>query len=260
MSNREALLAGTATSRLLDVHNFVGEKLKWHLQVLRDGELSATARLIAGLLMHDLNVTKRGAWRGQDEIARVLGINVRTVRRCIAELVARGHLRTTPSRGRGHAIVYEALLKADISRPEKADIPYTPKADISYSGGSQRRAPDARKADSGAPPFLEESFSPPLPPEASAADQELLRQVREGAPLGDVAWVLNGAFVASLGQAVYLVLFSDHGRAALERNRPAWAHLSKAWRDADPVGRSLQLIHRAKFASLNRYPAGGGAT
>lgn len=39
-------------SRLLDVHNFVAEKLKWQEQVLHDHSLSATAKVIGCQLMH----------------------------------------------------------------------------------------------------------------------------------------------------------------------------------------------------------------
>jgi hypothetical protein len=98
-------------SRLLDVHNFVAEKLRHQLQMLHDLGLSPSAKVLGCQLTHDLNVKKQGAWRSQAELSRLLGMDVKTVRRATAELVIRGHLVTTPSRGRGNAILYQALMK-----------------------------------------------------------------------------------------------------------------------------------------------------
>jgi hypothetical protein len=147
-------------SRLLDVHNFIAEKLRWQQQVLHDPRLSPTAKVIGCQLMHDLNVSKRGAWRSQADCAKLLNINVRTVRRCMAELVAGGHLLTTPSAGRGHAILYEALLKAGIMPA----IPDEKAGNLSAFSATEKRANRARKADTGARPFLYETITPPSPP------------------------------------------------------------------------------------------------
>lgn len=153
-------------SRLLDVHNFIGDKLRWQQQVLHDRELTPTSKVIGCQLMHDLNVSKRGAWRSQAEIAKLLHINVRSVRRCMAELVAGRHLVTTPSAGRGHAIVYEALLKADIlpaieqqKAGKKSALP-----------AQEKRTRSAGKADTGARPYLEEPIKPLSPQSAARAE------------------------------------------------------------------------------------------
>lgn len=161
-------------SRLLDVHNFVAEKLKWQEQVLHDHSISATAKVVGCQLMHDLNVGKRGAWRSQPEISALLGIHLRTVRRCMAELVQAGHLVTTPSRGRGHAILYEALICPSEPASKEGNTPpidaehrentSKEKGGKSRTGSEQKGANGARKSARNAPPLLDEPINPPLSP------------------------------------------------------------------------------------------------
>lgn len=161
-------------SRLLDVHNFVAEKLKWQEQVLHDHNISATAKVVGCQLMHDLNVGKRGAWRSQPEISALLGIHLRTVRRSIAELAQAGHLVTTPSKGRGHAILYEALIRTSEPASKEGNAPSidaeqrenvgTEKGGKSCRSSEQKGANGDRKAARNAPPLLDEPINPPLSP------------------------------------------------------------------------------------------------
>lgn len=67
-------------SRLLDIRNFVADKLKWQLQVIIDADLTANARLVRCLITHDLNVERGVAWRSQDNMALALGVHKTTVR------------------------------------------------------------------------------------------------------------------------------------------------------------------------------------
>lgn len=97
-------------SRLLDVHNFVADKLRWQQQVVVDEGLSASARLIGCLIAHDLNVERGAAWRAQENMAIALGVSLSTVRRGIAELAKRQHLAVRRSRGRSKTQQYSALL------------------------------------------------------------------------------------------------------------------------------------------------------
>lgn len=97
-------------SRLLDVHNFVGDKLRWQAQVLLDVRLSASARLVGCLIAHDLNVDRGAAWRAQENMAIALGVHLSTIRRGVAELAGAGHLAVRRSFGRGRTQNYVAML------------------------------------------------------------------------------------------------------------------------------------------------------
>ncbi|KQY66788.1 MULTISPECIES: helix-turn-helix domain-containing protein [unclassified Brevundimonas] len=97
-------------SRLLDVHNFVGDKLRWQTQVLLDVALSASARTVGCLIAHDLNVERGAAWRAQENMAVALGLSLSTIRRGIGELRRAGHLSVRRSRGRGRTQNYVAMI------------------------------------------------------------------------------------------------------------------------------------------------------
>lgn len=162
-------------SAFLDLHNFMAGKLAWQEAIIKDQALSPVARLIACQMMHDLHSERRGAWRSQDAMAALIGVDKRTVRRALAALVAAGYLKTTVSKGRGHANFYEALFdrlnmaqethaEATTLAPEKG----TPVSAIN----EEKRAPVSGKEDTGAPPYLEINLITPLTPLGSDAGQK----------------------------------------------------------------------------------------
>lgn len=168
-------------SRLLDVHNFVADKLRWQQQVVIDGGLSTSARLIGCLIAHDLNVERGAAWRAQDNMAIALGLSTRTVKRGIAELVALGHLAVRRSRGRGKTQNYSALLidaaedhdsidKVIAARKQatKKVTAVSPDPEEKGSGvsphGAEKVTPLTGKGDTRVPQSLDEPFNPPSPP------------------------------------------------------------------------------------------------
>lgn len=74
-------------SRPLDPARFNAEKLLWQRLVLQDPSLNAFAKVLAAFLTHYLNERRGGAWLSQPELARRLGVDVRTIRRATADLV-----------------------------------------------------------------------------------------------------------------------------------------------------------------------------
>lgn len=183
-------------SRLLDVHNFVGDKMRWQQQVLVDAGLSASAKVVGCLIAHDLNVERGSAWRAQENMALALGVSLSTVRRGIAELASLGHLAVRRSRGRGKTQHYAAMLidgaeahdsidKAIQARrdaaagdPEKV-APVTldgaekvapvngeasQKVSPLNSGDAEKVSPVTGKGGAGERQTLEDSITPPFPP------------------------------------------------------------------------------------------------
>lgn len=175
-------------SRLLDPARFNAEKLLWQRLVLQDPSLNAFAKVLAAFLTHYLNERRGGAWLSQPELARRLGVDVRTIRRATADLVEARWLTVTVSKGRGRSNVYRAILDATSDIQQKAlhleeptSITWTP-----LSGGPDGSRPQttvgdrengtplsksdtdngtssALKPDNLVPPILIETNSP-LPP------------------------------------------------------------------------------------------------
>lgn len=100
---------------LVDVAEFLRDKLAWHLQVMCDGRLTSSAKILASLLLHDLNCKYDGfAWRaqsGDDGLAARAGVTTRTIQSGVKELCDAGHLERVVARGRGRSNRYRALLK-----------------------------------------------------------------------------------------------------------------------------------------------------
>ncbi|MNQ17533.1 hypothetical protein D3C85_305490 [compost metagenome] len=78
--------------RRLDPDAFVAGKLAWHERLTKDPGLSLQAKAVAGLILHDLNASEGGAWRGQTSMAAVLGVSDRQLRRLLNELQQAGYL------------------------------------------------------------------------------------------------------------------------------------------------------------------------
>ncbi len=179
-------------SRLLDVHNFVGDKLRWQTQVLLDVALSPSAKNVGCLIMHDLNVERGAAWRAQENMAVALGLSTRSVKRAIAELAGRGHLAVRANRGRGRTQQYLAMLLDAAEDHDGIDrVIATRKAAGQLRSGdaesgaqkvtpvalegpekvtpvspepSEKVTSMARKGVTGVPQYLEDSSNPPFPP------------------------------------------------------------------------------------------------
>ncbi len=97
-------------SRLLDLENFVAEKLAWHQRIASDPTVSLSAKAVAGFILHDLNVSEGGAWRGQDSMAAGLGVSARQLRRLLDELEAASYLQVEVRKGRGRTNICRATL------------------------------------------------------------------------------------------------------------------------------------------------------
>lgn len=95
-------------SRPLDLENFVADKLAWHQQVATDPKLSLSAKAVAGLILHDLNADRGGAWRGQDSMASKLGVSVRQLRRLLKELEEASYLQVEVRSGCGRTNICRA--------------------------------------------------------------------------------------------------------------------------------------------------------
>lgn len=97
-------------SRLLDLENFVAEKLAWHQRIASDPTVSLSAKAVAGFILHDLNASEGGAWRGQESMAARLGVSPRQLRRLLDELEAASYLQVEVRKGRGRTNVCRATL------------------------------------------------------------------------------------------------------------------------------------------------------
>lgn len=158
-------------SRLLDVHNFVADKLAWHSRLMSDAALSLAAKGAGSLMLHDLNASQGGAWRGQESMAEKLGISSRQVRRALAELKAASYLEVDVGKGRGRTNVYRATIPSHENEPGT-----TPKNGTQVSAESSKnrtqvsavekenRTLAAEKQDTGVRQFLDDTITSPLPP------------------------------------------------------------------------------------------------
>lgn len=202
-------------SRLLDVHNFVADKLRWQAQVLLDVGLSASAKTVGCLIAHDLNVDKGAAWRAQENMAIALGVSLSTVRRGIAELHTLGHLHVRRSCGRGRTQNYAALIidgaeahdsidraiaarKAASSEAAEKVAPVTldgsekvapvtsdgpEKVSPVTCGDAEKVSPVTGKGGASERQSLEEPFTPPNPPSrANRVRRDWGEPVRSFAP------------------------------------------------------------------------------
>lgn len=251
-------------SRLLDPKRFMAEKLEWQHQVLCDPDLSAFGKTLGAFLMHYLDEAQGGGWTSQPFLAERLQVDVRTIRRAVAELETRGHLRVESSRGRGKANIYRALLKAEASRHDEnhrrassSAIPQiAPESRTEMSAQTlktrtdlssitaESRTFDAGKADSHALPTLIEPFTP-LPPKPGGP--------RPAARLGGQPQRTASPAVRSLGMvefpdvavrsAVIKCMGLDGARSYLDPND---------WRASDQT-----IVCRLKFsAEILRQRAG----
>lgn len=161
-------------SAFLELHDYMRSKLAWQEAAIRDQSLSPVARLIACQLMHDLHSERRGAWRSQESLAALIGVDVRTIRRGLAALAAKGYLKTTISRGRGHANFYEAIFPGLSSDTENRTPVSSDKAEnraLVSSDATENRTLVSEKPDTSAPPYQEINLNPPYTPQASDTQQ-----------------------------------------------------------------------------------------
>lgn len=229
-------------SRLLDVHNFVGDKLRWQTQVLLDGALSASARVVGCLIAHDLNVERGAAWRAQENMAIALGVSLSTVRRGIAELAARNHLSVRRSKGRGRTQNYVAMIldaaeahdsidqailarKASTAGALEKVAPVTLDAAEKVApvnvvgaervspvtgGDIEKVSPVTEKGGAGERQYLEESITSPLPPSrANRVRSSWGEPVRTAAPFP--CRQVRDAVIRRLGEAGARSWLDPHG-------------------------------------------------
>jgi hypothetical protein len=121
---------------------FTGQKFRWLEQIARDRQLPGLAAAVAIELCPTFNREQNGeGWKGQDTIARKLGVRREAVNRVLTAMVARGHL-TSKRRGRNHTNLYSFILK-DEAEPTRC-------AQARTSSGAddvRKSADDVREAE-----------------------------------------------------------------------------------------------------------------
>lgn len=272
-------------SRLLDVHNFVADKLRWQTQVLLDGGLTANARMVGALLAHDLNVERGAAWRSQENMALALQVSLSSVRRGLAELAAAGHLSVRRSRGRGKTQHYAALILDGIEAHDSIDkaiaarrgrmegvapvngdasekvapVNGDPAEKVAPVSGevAEKVAPAARKVFADERQTLYESLNPPLPPQKANRVRERwgADQCVTIAPFPDTS--VRAAVVCRLGEAGVRSWLDPHGwdpasRTIVCRLEGAATKLAReCGSELRAVGASV-VFDKPRFAALMR--------
>jgi Helix-turn-helix domain len=99
----------------------------WLQQVATDRTLPPMAASLAIVLAGYVNQRSGDAWPTQETLANAVAVNIRSVRRTIAELVERGHLEVVSSRGWHRPNSYRPIWKdrtatpgLDPSRPDSS--------------------------------------------------------------------------------------------------------------------------------------------
>lgn len=272
-------------SRLLDVHNFVGDKFRWQAQVLIDVDLSASAKVVGCLIAHDLNVERGAAWRAQENMAIALGVSVSTVRRAIAELASAGYLAVRRSCGRGRTQNYAALIvdgaeahdsidqaiqarksgpggapekvaPVTLDAPEKvAPVTLDAAEKVAPVTGDtfEKVAPVTGKGSRAANQTLEEPFTPPNPPtRANRVRRDWGEPVRSFAPFPFRP--VREAIVRRLGEEGARSWLDPHGWDGESRTIVTWlgGAADKLQRDC---GRELRAMDVAVVFDKARHRA-----
>ena len=185
--------------------SFDRDKLCWHEYVLADAELGAMPKVVAGVIMHDLNAQRGYAWRSQASIAATIGCTERTVQSAISELRRLGYIEV--NQGAGGSNHYAALIPS----------PGTPNVAKEISGGMTSGAnpassPAVAEAMAASPTDeagfrqdfldkpLEQAHAQPADPSNSSAeavdeeayDREALPERWSAAAIRDLAFQLVG--------------------------------------------------------------------
>ncbi|MGO4410637.1 MULTISPECIES: hypothetical protein [unclassified Brevundimonas] len=156
-------------SRRLDPENFVAEKLAWHQRIMHDPAVCRSAKSVASLLLHDLNPSEGGAWRGQGSMAASLDLSDRQLRRLLKQLETAAYLQIEVQKGRGRTNIYRATLPADQAEaPQKRTSTTGQIAENRTQVTAQtpkNRTSTSRKPDMGVRQFLYEPINRFPPPE-----------------------------------------------------------------------------------------------
>lgn len=149
-------------SRFLDPENFVAEKLAWHQRIAGDPTVSLSAKAVAGFILHDLNASEGGAWRGQESMAASLGVSARQLRRLLDELEEASYLQVEVRKGRGRTNICRATLpgeEAVASENRKSMAAQTvEKRKSATVQAPKKRTSASRKPDMGDRQFLYDSI------------------------------------------------------------------------------------------------------
>jgi hypothetical protein len=86
--------------------DFARQQFDWLKQVQDDPSISCSAFALAFAICRHVNADRRAAWPTQETLARLIHVNIRTVRRLAEELAAAGHLTIEVQRRRHDANVY----------------------------------------------------------------------------------------------------------------------------------------------------------
>lgn len=171
-------------TRLLDPENFVAEKLSWHQRVASDPTVSLSAKAVAGFILHDLNASQGGAWRGQESMAVGLGVSARQLRRLLEELEAASYLQVEVRKGRGRTNICRATLPDERAFASEKRTSTTVQAIEKRTAVTvqvrKNRTSATRKPDMGDRRFLYDPIRRFPPPEARRSRSEEVTPARIG--------------------------------------------------------------------------------
>ncbi|MDE2466169.1 MAG: hypothetical protein KGO02_21000 [Alphaproteobacteria bacterium] len=104
--------------------DFTIRKFQWLDQVCADqGLKSSSSFRVAYRLSCHLNRQEGVSRPSQETVARALGLTVRTVQTCIAELASRGHLEVQSGKGRHQVSRYRPILKPGENTKPNSSLP-----------------------------------------------------------------------------------------------------------------------------------------
>src|SRR5262245_13274370 len=108
------------------------QRFAWLDALARHSKQRRNVLRLAYVIANTFHNSRTGdAWPGQERLARELGVNVRTILRCIGWLIANGYLECDPGRGlgRGHGKTTDRYrltlpeLRDDVPKSERKPKP-----------------------------------------------------------------------------------------------------------------------------------------
>ena len=169
---------------VIDVTDFLRQKLAWHQAVIRDPQLTQLAKTIASFLLHDFDWRQNGeAYRSQQGLAQAASCSVRAVQKALSQLAHAGFLHVAVARGRTHTNRYRFVpVKTNAGsckarRNTNKDSPYHPQKANAAAGQTAEKANGrSAKHERGFAQLLLENPSLPLPPQGADLSDGLALQ------------------------------------------------------------------------------------
>jgi hypothetical protein len=230
-------------SRRLAPENFVAEKLAWHQRIANDPKISLQAKAVAGFILHDLNPSEGGAWRGQESMATSLGVSPRQLRRLLEELQTAHYLEVEVRRGRGRTNICRATLPN-----EAAEVPQN------QSSATDQTAERRSQATAQTPENRTSATLKPVTGDRQSLYEPFKRSGAAGTPARVAPFAhadIRQAVVQIAGEGA-AVSYLDHARWEPDERRILCTSQTAFARLKDLVGRPLA----AKGVSIALQPSG----